>query len=169
MEGSFWRTIPGLLTALAGVITAVTGLLLALPKVGLIGGEAAPAPAASIASSVAGARETAPPATDISGVWSATVTYSWGATHKERFALQGDGARVVGTATFLGSPRGVMGGTREGDTISFTVRGEELLGSERRDFELTYRGTLVNGGLHFMLEDSRGDPPIQFAAARELP
>ena len=147
-QASFWRTIPGMLTAVGGFITAVTGLLVALPQVGLFTREAAPV--------------------EISGVWSANVTYSWDATHKERFALQTDGNRVVGTATFLGSPRAVVGGTRNGNTISFTVRGEELMGSDRRDFELTYRGTVVGGGLHFVLEDSRGNPPVQFAAVREL-
>ena len=155
----FWRTIPGLLTALAAVITALTGLLLALPKVGLFTREAAPAAAET------STREAAPSDIDISGVWSASVTYSWDATYKERFALQTDGNRVVGTATFLGSPRGVVSGMREGNRISFAVRGAEIAG---RDFELTYRGTVVGGGLHFLLEDSRGNPPVQFAAVREI-
>ncbi len=148
-QASFWRTIPGLLTAIAAVVTAVTGLLVALPKVGLL--------------------EREPPPARISGVWVANVTYSWGATHKERFALQADGNRAVGTATFLGTPRAVVSGTLDADTVSFAVRGEELLGSDRRQFELTYRGTVVGGGLHFLLEDSRGNPPVQFAAMRELP
>jgi hypothetical protein len=147
-QASFWKTIPGMLTAIAGVITAVTGFLVALPQVGLFTREAAPV--------------------EISGVWSANVTYGWDATHKEHFALQADGNRIVGTATFLGSPRAVAAGTRDGDTISFVVRAEEMLGSDRRDFQLTYRGTVVGGGLHFVLEDSRGNPPVQFAATREL-
>jgi hypothetical protein len=146
-QASFWRTIPGLLTAIAGVVTAVTGLLIALPQVGLL-------------------RRDPPPA-HINGVWVANVTYSWGATQKERFSLQADGSRVVGTATFLGVPRAAGAGTVNGDALSFVVQGEELLGSERRPFELTYRGTIVGGGLHFVLEDSRGNPPIQFAAMRE--
>jgi hypothetical protein len=146
-QASFWRTIPGLLTAIAGVVTAVTGLLVALPKVGLL------------------EREAPPP--HISGVWVANVTYSWGTTQKERFSLQADGTRVVGTATFLGVPRAAVDGTLEGDTVSFSVQGEELLGADRRPFQLTYRGTVVGGGLHFVLEDSRGNPPIQFAAMRE--
>jgi hypothetical protein len=146
-QGSFWRTIPGVLTAIAGVITAVTGLLVALPKVGLLEREPSPA--------------------NISGVWVADVTYSWGATYKERISLQADGTRVVGTATFLGVPRAAVGGMLDGDTLTFAVQGEELLGAERRPFELTYRGTVVGGGLHVVLEDSRGNPPVQFAAMRE--
>jgi hypothetical protein len=146
-HASFWRTIPGLLTAVAGLVTAVTGLLLALPKVGLLERPRTPA--------------------NISGVWVADVTYGWGATYKERFSLQADGTRVVGTATFLGVPRAAVGGTLDGDTFSFTVQGEELLGADRRPFQLTYRGTVVGGGLHVVVEDSRGHPPIQFAAMRE--
>ena len=145
-QASFWRTIPGLLTAIAGVVTAVTGLLIALPQVGLL-------------------RRDSPPA-NINGVWVANVTYSWGATQKERFSFQADGSRVVGTATFLGVPRAASAGTVNGDALSFVVHGEELLGSERRPYELTYRGTIVGGGLHFVLEDSRGNPPLQLAAMR---
>jgi hypothetical protein len=161
-QGSFWRTIPGLLTALAGVISAITGLLLALPKVGLFTRETAPA---AIEMST---RETAPAPVDISGVWSANVTYSWGDTYKEQFALQADGNRVIGTATFLGYPRGVGSGTFDGNTISFAVRGAEIAGSERRSYELTYRATVTGGALHFVLEDSRGNPPIRFAAVPEI-
>lgn len=146
-QASFWRTLPGVLTAIAGLVTAVTGLLIALPKVGLLDREPQPA--------------------NINGVWVANVTYSWGVTHTERFSLQADGTRVVGTATFLGVPRAAVDGTRQGDALSFAVRGEELLGSDRRQFDLMYRGTVVGGGLHFVLEDSRGNPPIQFAAMRE--
>jgi hypothetical protein len=36
--GSWWHTMPGMLTATAGVITAVTGLVIALDQVGLLGG-----------------------------------------------------------------------------------------------------------------------------------
>lgn len=146
-QASFWRTIPGLLTAIAGVVTAVTGLLVALPQIGLLGRD--------------------PPPANINGVWIANVTYSWGATHKERFSLQADGSRVIGTATFLGLPRAAVAGTLDGDSLSFAVHVEELLGSDRRQFELTYRGTVVGGGLHFVLDDSRGNPPVQFAATRE--
>jgi hypothetical protein len=37
-EGSWWRTFPGMLTAAAGTITALTGLIVALQQSGLIGG-----------------------------------------------------------------------------------------------------------------------------------
>ncbi len=42
---SFWTTLPGILTAIAAVITAVGGLLVALHTAGLIGAGSTPAPA----------------------------------------------------------------------------------------------------------------------------
>jgi hypothetical protein len=36
-DGSWWRTFPGILTAAAGTITAVTGLIVALQQSGLLG------------------------------------------------------------------------------------------------------------------------------------
>lgn len=36
--GSWWLTVPGILTATAGTITAVTGLIVALQQSGLLGG-----------------------------------------------------------------------------------------------------------------------------------
>jgi len=36
-DGSWWRTVPGMLTAAAGTITAVTGLIVALQQSGMLG------------------------------------------------------------------------------------------------------------------------------------
>ena len=41
-EESWWKTMPGMLTATAAIITALGGLLLALFQAGLLGGKAAP-------------------------------------------------------------------------------------------------------------------------------
>ena len=49
-RSSWWETVPGILTATAGAITAIGGLLLALNQIGLIGGDtpgSAQAPAVS--------------------------------------------------------------------------------------------------------------------------
>ena len=127
-QASFWRTIPALLTAIAAVVTAVTGLLVALPKVGLL--------------------EREPPPASINGVWVANVTYSWGATTRSASRCSRTAA-CGGTATFLGTPRAVVSGALDSHTVSFAIRAEELLGSDRREFELTYRGTVVGGGLTF--------------------
>jgi hypothetical protein len=150
VNGNFWKTLPGILTAAAGIITAVTGLVVAITQTGVFDSHKAPA-------------------ADVSGAWTAQVTYSWGATYPERFVFQVDKGRLVGTMTFLRAPRGIEDGVVEGDRIKFTVRAEELLGSERRPYQLSYTGTAVGGGVHFVLEDSRGNSAVQFAAARELP
>ena len=40
----WWQTMPGMLTATAGIVTALTGLLVAFHQVGLLGGKEKPAP-----------------------------------------------------------------------------------------------------------------------------
>ena len=35
----WWQTVPGILTAAAAIITAVTGLVVALHQIGLVGGD----------------------------------------------------------------------------------------------------------------------------------
>jgi hypothetical protein len=152
-NGSFWTTIPGLLTAAAGVISAVTGLVIALNQAGVLDFRKPPAIEAAA----------------VSGAWRAQVTYSWGATHAERFAFQVDKDRLTGSVTYVGSPHGIESGKVEGNQITFTVPAEELIASEVRPYQLSYRGTVVGGGIHFELEDSRGTPAVQFAATRALP
>ena len=166
-NGSFWKTIPGMLTAAAGFITAATGLVIALNQTGVFG---ARTPAGTEATPAA--TEGKPAATEpaaVSGAWKAMVTYSWGATHAERFVFQVDQGQLTGTVTYLGTPRGIQSAVVEGNQIRFTVRAEEFLGTELRAYQLSYRGTVAGGGILFVLEDSRGTPSVQFAAARDLP
>jgi hypothetical protein len=152
-SGGFWKTIPGLLTAAAGVITAVSGLVIALNQAGVLDFRKPPAIEAAA----------------VSGAWSAQVTYSWGANHAERFAFQVDKDRLTGTVTYVGSPHGIEAGVVKGNEITFTVPAEELIASEVRPYRLSYRGTVVSGSIHFELADSRGTPAVQFAATRALP
>jgi hypothetical protein len=165
--GSFWKTIPGMLTAAAGFITAATGLVVAINQTGVFkprtpaGTDATPAATEG--------KSTAIEPAAVSGAWRAMVTYSWGATHAERFAFQVDNGQLSGTVTYLGTPRGIQSAVVEGNQIRFTVRAEEFLGTELRAYQLTYRGTVAGGGILFVLDDSRGTPSVQFAAARDLP
>jgi len=161
----FWRSLPGIVTAVAGLLAAVAGLITALTGTGLFSPVARPA-------DVSGARSaevSAPPPADVSGQWEANVTYSWGAAYKERFAFQIDGDRLTGTGTYLGVPRPLTEGAATGEQIRFVIPLEEIIGTERRAYELRYTGVAVNGGLHFQVMDSRGNVDIQFAAARPLP
>jgi hypothetical protein len=154
-----------MLTAAAGIISATTGLVVALNQTGIFRSRTAPAPAPASAPASAPPRA---PAADVNGAWKAQVTYSWGITRPERFVFQADNERLRGTVTFLGVPRGIEAGVIEGDRLTFTVRTEEMLGSERRPVQFSYTGTAVGGGIHFVLEDSRGNPSVQFAAERDL-
>ena len=55
-DKGFWQTAPGVITAVAALITAVGGLLAVLLQTGVIGGDSSPAPAASAVSSAAGSQ-----------------------------------------------------------------------------------------------------------------
>ena len=148
----FWRSVPGLLTAAAAAITAVAGLVAALSQAGLLSPRAEEPAAGSAA---------------ISGEWTAQVGYPWNATHPETFSFRVEDGRVVGTATFLGSPRPIEDGRIAGDRLSFTTRAEELLGEELRGFENRYDGLVSVRGIHFVLQDTRGNVPIEFTARRD--
>ena len=164
-QGQFWRSLPGMVTAVAGLLAAVAGLITALTGSGLFSPAARPADVREPPS----VPVSAPRAGDVSGQWEATVTYNWGATHRERFAFQIDGDRLTGTGTFLGVPRPLTEGAVTGGQIRFVIPLEEIVGTERRAYELRYTGVAVNGGLHVQVMDSRGNVNIQFAAARPLP
>lgn len=161
-RGDFWRTLPGMITAAAGLISALTALVAAVNNTGLT---------ARVRGDVKVAVKTPAtmaPAPSVDGAWRASVTYPWGATHAERFALQVDGSRLSGTATYLGAPRGIQDGVVTGTELQFTVRVQEISGSGTRDYTVRYRMTPVAGGLHVVLDDSRGTETVQFAATREL-
>lgn len=61
-EGNFWKTVPGVLTAVAAVITAVGGLLAILFQVGVLGGGDEPPAAASSSAPTSAPAATSPAA-----------------------------------------------------------------------------------------------------------
>lgn len=75
---------------------------------------------------------------------------------------------MSGTATYLGAPRGIQDGIVSGTDLGFSVRVQEVSGGETRDYTVRYRMTPVAGGLHVVLDDSRGTETVQFAATRDL-
>jgi hypothetical protein len=66
---SFWRTLPGILTAVTGFVTAVTGFLVILHQAGVFGREA-PKPEPSPPMSGSSSSGANPSADSISGTWS---------------------------------------------------------------------------------------------------
>jgi hypothetical protein len=147
----FWRTIPGVLTALAGTISAVAGLVIALSQAGLMG---------------SGPERPPPDGPAIDGVWTAQVIYPW-ATHRETFDFRVEEGKIHGTASFLGLPRAIEEGTVAGQKVSFLTRAEQLLGTEQTSFENRYDGSIADRGILFILTDTRGNVPVEFTAVRK--
>ena len=152
--GGFWRTIPGILTATAGVVSAAAGLVIALSQAGLLGraaGDEGPPPAAGM---------------PIEGTWEARVAYPW-ATHDETFFFRVEEGRVSGSASFLAYPRGIEEGKVAGSRVTFRTRLEEIAGDERKSFENHYDGLITPRGILFSLQDTRGNEPVEFTAVRK--
>ncbi len=161
-EPSFWSTLPGLLTGGAAVIAALTGLFAALHKAGVIGSRAAGEPVHETAAALL-ARA--------GGEWTATVRYGWGAEHEETFRITVDGEALIGTATFLGVPRGIEEGRIEGDGLVFLTRTRSEMGEESREVVHRYRATGGGQELSFVLQSSGGfdtNVPVSFVAHRVI-
>jgi len=105
----------------------------------------------------------------LAGNWSADVTYDWGAKYTERFAFTLDGDVVSGTASFLRVPRGIVGGTLNGDRVVFETRTEEVSGDRTSDVVHRYRGTIAGDTITFTMQSEGGSStvPVQFTAKRD--
>jgi TIR domain len=101
-------------------------------------------------------------AKEISGAWQGEVAYRWGAKHTERFFFQPEGDKLFGTASFLGSKRGIENGKIDGDRVSFSVSFEEVSGSNSREVKNYYTIRVAGSDLSVRLQDSRGTPPLEF-------
>jgi hypothetical protein len=110
-----------------------------------------------------------PPAA-LAGEWSAEVTYDWGATHTERFQFKIDGTDVLGTASYLGLPRGILGGTATGGRVLFETRTQVVSGDWNKPADLVhrYRGTITGDAITFYMQSEGGQPalPVEFTARR---
>jgi len=97
----------------------------------------------------------------VAGVWVGEATYSWGAKHEERFFFQPEGKKLFGTASFLGTKRGIEDGQLASDGFSFFTRFQQLLGSETTEHRNRYWGRVVNGEIRLRIQDDRGNPPVE--------
>lgn len=109
----------------------------------------------------------------VNGRWQAEINYGWSnARHAETFEFQGDAEVLQGTASFLRVPRGIVQGRLEGDTLIFSTRSTELLGSESRETVHRYRLRLVGDELQGTLQTEGGSAPsgpVAFVARRAVP
>jgi hypothetical protein len=145
---------------LAGTaVLAATAWWLAAGRPGVGTGEATAAGAARAA---------------INGPWIAEVPYAWlREPVRERFVFSGEGARVIGKASFLGVDRLVQDGRFEaGEGLQFVVETSEMAGNSVREVRHRYHGSLQPDGIHFVMQTegaSQPHAPLHFVARRPPP
>lgn len=108
---------------------------------------------------------------DIDGEWQAEVTYDWpNAVYTEVFAFQVNGNEVVGTASFLGTKRGVLDGKLSGNTLTFDTATREAVGDRQDKGAIHhYRGSISGEEIQFVMQTVGGDSehiPVRFTAKR---
>jgi hypothetical protein len=108
-----------------------------------------------------------PLAAAIAGSWSGEVRYSWGDRYSEQFLFQPEGAKLFGTASFLGVKRGIEDGRIDGENFSFVVRFQEDTGDAVRDHKNYYWGKLADNEIHLRMQDDRGNPPLEWVLAKK--
>jgi hypothetical protein len=109
---------------------------------------------------------------DFNGRWKAVVKYSWGVTHPEVFALRADQDEVDGTASYLGTGRGILDGKIQGNKITFTTKSSTMLGDATYEEKHHYKGRLSGNAIEFVLQTDSGydsRPPEMFTAERAEP
>lgn len=110
---------------------------------------------------------------DLDGAWQAEVIYDWpNAKYTERFEFSGDGAQLHGSASFLGTPRGLLEGRLEADAIAFVTRTREIGAGGSAELVHRYRGQRVGDELRFVMQTEGGASahlPVEFVARRAGP
>ena len=88
----------------------------------------------------------------------------------EIFTFNGDGTEVHGTASFLGTKRGILEGELGKDKIQFITKTQEVLGSQAPSLSLhRYRGKILRDEIKFVMQTEGGYSehiPIEFTAKR---
>ena len=112
------------------------------------------------------AQRPSPAASAIAGNWSGEVKYDWGDKYNELFLFQPEGAKLFGTASFLGVKRGIEDGKIANDDISFIVRFQEIAGDTSHDHKNYYWGKLNGNEILLRVQDDRGNPPVDFVLGK---
>ena len=105
-------------------------------------------------------------ADSFTGGWSGEVTYGWDAKYTEPFFFQPEGNKLFGTASFLGVKRGIEEGKIDGETISFSVRFDEVSGGESRERKNYYWGKLIGKDILMRMQDDRGNPVVEWVLTK---
>ena len=78
------------------------------------------------------------------------------------FLFQPEGAKLFGTASFLGVKRGIEEGKIEGESISFIVRFQAIAADMTREHKNYYWAKLSGKEILVRIKDDRGSPPVDF-------
>jgi hypothetical protein len=158
---------------LAGVATfAVAALRVAGP--GEDGTAAAPMQVAEPGKD--GAAEA--PTADVTGEWTATVTYDWVVNGKpavfdETFRFDEHAGRLVGTASWAALPRDIAEATVAGNTLAFVTRSFMETNDERREVTRRYLGEIEDEDTIRFIMQTEGDfsayAAVKFVARRTGP
>ncbi|MEH6628876.1 MAG: hypothetical protein V7739_20745 [Motiliproteus sp.] len=105
----------------------------------------------------------------INGQWTSKVSYPWmNRQFTETFYFSGDGADLIGSATFLRHNRAIIEGNVKDTSIQFITLREEIVGPESsRQVKNVYHGRLNGNTITFklLINGSNVTPqPIEFTA-----
>lgn len=96
------------------------------------------------------------------GRWNGEVIYPRGEKYSEEFFFQPEGDKLFGTASFLGMKRGIEDGKIDGNQLSFFARFDEGSGEQTVEHKNYYWGQVTDSRISMRLQDSRGNPPVDF-------
>lgn len=107
----------------------------------------------------------------INGLWQAQVSYDWpNANYQERFDFAGSDTQLYGSATFTGSPNGILEGEIAGGTLRFITKTSESLGSGPTQQAIhRYQGKIAGDEIKFVMQTEGGysaHVPVEFTAQR---
>ena len=108
---------------------------------------------------------------DINRSWKAEVTYDWqNAKYVETFIFRGDGEELYGTASFLGTKKGILEGVIKKDKLLFITKTKEIMDSEQPKTSVhRYRGKYLGDKIEFIMQTENSyseHDPIEFTAKR---
>ena len=99
----------------------------------------------------------------LAGNWHAQISYPSGAKYDEQFFFQPEGAKLFGTASFLGVKHGIEDGEIVGETLMFKVRFEEASDSATQLRWNRYEGMIVGAEIRMKVFDDKGNVPVEFS------
>jgi hypothetical protein len=103
---------------------------------------------------------------DVTGTWAGDVFYEWDKRMvREPFSFRFVGGQLVGSAGFLGYPRGIVSGEVKGQTIAFETRSQASLNDKPIEYVHRYRGEVVGDEIRMVMQTTG---PYQSGVPREF-